>query len=442
MPMRKTALINLGCAKNLVDSEVMLGYLDEKGYKISTEIDEADIIIINTCGFINEARKESESAIRKAIEAKLRAEGQKMVIVAGCYAERCPNDLRTKFPDVDRWTGVKDFNHIADIVTGRSFKKSDRCYLYDHNSPRYLSTPPSWAYIKISEGCSHKCSFCAIPLIKGDYRSRPIPSIVQEASLLADKGIKEINIISQDSTYYGRDIGLKNGLTFLLQELTQIKKIKWIRVLYTYPEEINDSLIEVLNEPNICSYLDCPFQHSNRTILDRMKRGMDGTQTLRLMEKMRKKIPDIALRTTVIVGFPGEEKKEFEELKNFVRAAQFDHLGAFAYSREKNTECYGLGDPVNYETKINRLREIMDIQSDNSYKKNRKYLGRQMDVIVEGRLEEDPSLLVGRTQYQAPEVDGLVYIDLIKDRSDFSGKIEKFKITGCDDYDLYGECTT
>ena len=234
--MRKTSLINLGCAKNLVDSEIMLGYLDSKGYEITTEIIEADIIIVNTCGFINEARKESESAIRNAIHVKLNAEKKKMVIVTGCYAERCLSELKDKFPEVDRWTGVKDFDHITDIITGASFQRSDRCYLYDHKAPRYLSTPPSWAYIKISEGCSHKCSFCAIPLIKGDYRSRPIPSIVEEASMLSDKGIKEINIISQDSTYFGRDLGLKNGLTALLQELSKIKKIKWIRVLYAYPE--------------------------------------------------------------------------------------------------------------------------------------------------------------------------------------------------------------
>ncbi len=440
--MRKTALINLGCAKNLVDSEIMLGNLDKRGYEISTDTDEADIIIVNTCGFIEEARKESESAIRNAVSAKLNAGNQKMVIVTGCYVERCSNELKEKFPEVDRWTGVKDFNHIADIITGTSFQKSDTCYLYDHKAPRYLSTPPSWTYIKISEGCSHKCSFCAIPLIKGDYRSRPLPSIVEEASMLAGKGIKEINIISQDSTYYGRDLGLKNGLTSLLQELSKIKKIKWIRVLYAYPEEINDPLLEVLKEPNMCSYLDCPFQHSNRGIVNRMKRGMDGTQALRLMDKIRKKISDIALRTTVIVGFPGEGKKQFEELKNFVRAAQFDHLGAFAYSREKNTEGYRLGDPVEYETKINRLREIMDIQSDISSKINRKYLGRRMEVIVEGRLAEDPSLLLGRMQYQAPEVDGSVYVDLKKDQKDVVKKIETFKITGCDDYDLYGECLT
>jgi ribosomal protein S12 methylthiotransferase len=440
--MRKTALINLGCAKNLVDSEVMLGYLDKKGYIISTDLDQADIIIINTCGFIKEARIESESAIREAVKAKQKAKSKKMVIVAGCYVERFQNALKAKFPDVDHWTGVKDFNRIDDIISGRSFPKSDRCYLYDHKAPRYLSTPSSWTYIKISEGCSHKCSFCAIPLIKGDYRSRSIPSIVREASLLADKGIKEINIISQDSTYYGKDLGLKNGLSSLLQELIQIKKIKWIRVLYAYPEEINDSLLEVFNEPNICSYMDCPFQHSNRTILNRMKRGMDGAQALRLIEKIRKQVPAIALRTTVIVGFPGEEKRHFEELKNFIHAAQFDHLGVFAYSREKNTESYGLGDMVDNETKINRMREIMDIQSDISSEKNRKYLGRRMEVIVEGRLEADPSLLVGRTEYQAPEVDGLVYVDLKKNQKGVVEKLQTIKITGCDDYDLYGEQTT
>jgi len=437
--MKKTAVISLGCAKNLVDSEVMLGYLDREGYQISTDIKEADIIIINTCGFIEEARVESESAIKKALNAKHKARGRKKIVVAGCYVERYPEELKNKFPEVDQWTGVKDFNHIGDIINGTSFKKSDKCFLYDHHSPRYLSTPSSWAYVKISEGCSHKCSFCAIPFIKGPYQSRPISSIVNEIEALAEKGIKEINIISQDSTNYGRDLGEKNGLTSLLRELIRIKKMKWIRILYSYPEEINESLIEILNEPKICSYVDCPFQHSNRKILDRMKRGMDGVQALKLLDKMRKKVPEVVIRTTLIVGFPGENKKEFEELKNFVRAAEFDHLGVFTYSREKNTEGYKVGDPLSHETKVNRKNEVMEIQSEISAKKNKKYLNRWLDILIEGRLQKDPSLLIGRTQYQAPEVDGVVYIDTQNEKKDYSQKIDKFKITGCDSYDLYGE---
>ena len=440
--MEKVALINLGCAKNLVDSEVMLGYLDQKGYEIIADEDEADIIIINTCGFIKEARKESESVIQRALQAKNRSQGEKKVVVAGCYVERNSKRLKKEFPEVDCWTGVKDFNHVADIIENSPYQKSDKCYLYDHRSPRYLSTPSSWAYVKISEGCSHACSFCAIPLIKGMYQSRPVSSIVDEAKMLAEKGVKEINIISQDSTYFGRDLGQKNGLRVLLEELIKIKKIKWIRILYAYPEEIKDSLLDIIKEPKICSYLDCPFQHANRRILDKMKRGMDGSQALRLITKIREKVPDMALRTTLIVGFPGENKNKFEELKNFVKTAQFDHLGVFTYSREENTECYVLGDPVNEETKMERQSELLDIQSDISVQKNRQYLNQIMDVIVEGRLRQDPTLLIGRTRYQAPEVDGMVYIDTKKDPKNYAGQIEKFKITGCDPYDLYGETQT
>ncbi len=439
--MKETALISLGCAKNLVDSEVMLGHLDKEGFKIITDIDKADTVIINTCGFIKEARDESESAIKKAIHAKHRSKKKKKVIVAGCYVERCLSELKEKFPEVDQWTGVKNFNHIVSIIKGVPFPQSGKCFLYDHNSPRYLSTPPSWGYVKISEGCSHKCSFCAIPFIKGTYQSRSLSSIVEEASLLAEKGVREINIISQDSTFYGKDKGMKDGLSVLLKKLINVKKIKWIRVLYAYPEEITDSLLEVLNEPKICSYIDCPFQHSNRRILDRMKRRMDGAKALTLLSKMREKVPDIALRTTLIVGFPGEGEKQFEELKNFVHAAKFDHMGVFTYSREINTECYRLGDPISPETKRDRQRELIELQSSISADNNRQYLGHVMEMVVEGRLEEDPTLLVGRTQYQAPEVDGMFYVDTKEDRRDYSGKIKKVKVTGCDNYDLYGELT-
>jgi len=435
-------LITLGCAKNLVDSEVMLGYLSEQDYKITEDVEKANIIIINTCGFIKEARKESESAIKKAIEVDKQSQGKKIIIVTGCYVERFPRELKKKFPEVDHWIGVKDFNHIVDIIRKIPFKKSDQCFLYNHRSPRYLSTPASWAYVKISEGCSHTCSFCAIPLIKGNYQSRSVLSIIEETQKLADKGIKEINIISQDSTNYGKDLGLKNGLALLLKKLVQIETIEWIRVLYAYPEEIHDSLLEVFNEPKICSYLDCPFQHSNRKILNRMKRGLDGAQALRLIHKIRDKVSDVVLRSTLIVGFPGEGKKQYEELKNFVRAAKFDHLGVFTYSREQDTGCYDLGDPISEKTKMRRQNELMNLQSEISVQKNKKYLGQIMEVIVEGRLKQDPSLLIGRTRYQAPEVDGVVYVDMKKNKKDYSGRIEKFEITGCDPYDLYGELMT
>ncbi len=436
--MKKVALISYGCAKNLVDSEVMLGYLDRAGYSFVQGSKDADIIIFNTCGFIEPARKEARSALREAIALKRRQKGKK-VIAVGCYIERYLDSLKEKYPEIDAWLGVNDYDKIVQTVEGEPFQKSEGCFLYDHTSPRHIQTPAVWTYVKISEGCSHRCSFCAIPLIKGSYRSRSISSILKETEELLSQGVKEINLISQDTTYFGRDQDVDNGLSLLLRELLKIKEIKWIRILYGYPEEINDPLIEIMQEERICSYLDIPFQHSDPKIINNMKRGMDGKRALKLIQKLRNKLPDISLRTSLIVGFPGESKKEFDELKRFVQDATFDHLGVFTYSKEEGTDSFSLGDPVKESVKEKRKEKIMEIQAEISYQNNQKYLYQSMDALIEGTLKENSDILIGRSKFQAPEVDGIIFIDAPGKFQKTVNTIQKVEITGQDVYDLYGK---
>jgi len=436
--MKKVALVSLGCAKNLVDSEVMLGFLQEEGYTFVTDPENADIIVVNTCGFIQPAKDESEKALASALKIK-RTRRDKKVVAVGCYVERNREELQKVFPDVDVWMGVRDFDKIVPAVEGRSYMGSAQCFLYDHKCPRIVSTPEPWAYVKISEGCSHNCSFCAIPHIKGVYRSRSIFSIKKECLSLVSRGIKEINLISQDSTYYGRDAGLANGLTTLLKELIAIEGLEWIRILYGYPEEISDPLLEILQEKKICSYLDIPFQHADAKIIRTMNRGLDKDRALKLIEKIRKKIPAMSLRTSLIVGFPGEGRLEFDQLKKFVVSAQFDHLGVFAYSPEEGTRCFSLGDPVSAHEKQRRLEEILQIQAEISYNKNSRYLGQTIDVLVEGHLKDNTDWLLSRGWFQAPEVDGVVFVHLENNRTDFVNSIQKVEITDRDVYDLIGK---
>jgi len=436
--MKSVALISFGCAKNLVDSEVMLGYLDKSGFNFTSNPEEADVIILNTCGFIQPAKEESSQAISKAVALK-RKRKEKKIIVAGCYVERDKDSLAKAFPEIDIWLGVKEFDKIVQAVEGEPFQKREHCFLYDHTSPRIVSTPPSWAYIKISEGCSHQCSFCSIPLIKGSYHSRLISSILQEAYLLAERGVKEINLISQDSTCFGRDRGLEDGLSLLLEELLEVKGIEWIRILYGYPEEISDCLLEIMQERKICSYLDLPFQHSDSQIIKKMGRGMDGERALALIKKIRQRLPDIALRTSLIVGFPGEEKKEFSDLKRFVRQAKFDHLGVFTYSKEEGTNSFSLSDPVRENEKRKRKEKIMEIQAEISFENNRKYLDQKIEVLIEGMLKENSKVLIGRARFQAPEVDGIITIDAPSEITCIMNTIQKVEITGRDVYDLQGK---
>ncbi|MBA7667570.1 Ribosomal protein S12 methylthiotransferase RimO [subsurface metagenome] len=434
--MEKVALISFGCAKNLVDSEVMLGYLEKAGYTFVTDPGEADIVIFNTCGFIEPAKQEARSALKEAVAFKKK--GKKTVAV-GCYVERYKERLMKKYPEIDVWLGVNDFDKIVQAIEGKPFKKSQHCFLYDHASPRYIQTPPSWTYVKISEGCSHECSFCAIPLIKGPYRSRSVSSILKEIEKLSSRGVKEINLISQDTTYFGRDQGLEDGLSLLLKELLKIQEIEWIRILYGYPEEISDSLLGVMQEERICSYLDIPFQHSNSRIIKKMKRGMDGRRALKFIQKLREKLPGIALRTSLVVGFPGEGMKEFEDLKKFVQEARFDHLGVFTYSKEEGTDCFDFGDPVKESMKKKRRDKIMAIQSEISFENNKKYLNQSLDVLIEGIPKENPDILIGRGRFQAPEVDGMILIDAPGKWEKVVNTIQKVEITGGDVYDLYGK---
>ncbi len=436
--MKTAALITFGCSKNLVDSEVMLGYLAGAGYRFVSSPEDADLIILNTCGFIQPAKEEAENALVEAVDLKTRFP-EKRIIATGCYVERYKGALKARYPEVDDWLGVADFDKIVQASEGMPFFRAPSPFLLNHASPRAVSTPPGWAYLKISEGCSHQCSFCAIPLIKGSYRSRSITSIAQEANNLALRGVKEIDLISQDTTYFGRDLGLKDGLALLLRELVGIGRLEWIRILYGYPEEISDALLEVMQDPKICRYLDIPFQHSDPMIIQKMGRAMDGERALRLLNNIRRRMPDVAVRTSLIVGFPGEGRREFNSLKRFVREARFDHLGVFTYSREDQTGAFRWGDPISEKEKGERKEEIMEIQAEISYEKNRQYLGRTIEVLVEGREDSFPRRLVGRGRFQAPEVDGVVLIDSRRALTRVANSVQRVEIVARDVYDLHGK---
>ncbi len=436
--MKTAALITFGCSKNLVDSEVMLGYLDRAGYQFVSSPEDADLIILNTCGFIQPAKEEAENALVEAVELKTRFP-KKRIIATGCYVERYKGVLKARFPEVDEWLGVADFDKIVEASEGMPFFRASSPFLLNHASPRAISTPLGWAYLKISEGCSHQCSFCAIPLIKGSYRSRNVTSIVQEANNLAQRGVKEIDLISQDTTYFGRDLGLKDGLASLLGKLAGIGNLEWIRILYGYPEEISDALLEVMQDPKICRYLDIPFQHSDPMIIQKMGRAMDGERALRLLNNIRRRMPDVAVRTSLIVGFPGEGRREFNSLKRFVREARFDHLGVFTYSREDQTGAFTWRDPISEKEKGERKEELMEIQAGISYEKNRQYLGRTVEVLVEGREGSFPPRLVGRGRFQAPEVDGVVFIESRRPLTKVANSVQRVEIVARDVYDLHGK---
>ncbi len=435
--MKTIALITFGCAKNLVDSEVMHGYLDRTGYRFLSDPAAADIIILNTCGFIQPAKDEAENAIQEAVARKVKNRGKK-IIVTGCYSERYREALQKKYPEVDAWIGVKDFDKIVQIVKDQDFAGSGETFLYSHASPRSVSTPAGWAYIKISEGCSHECAFCAIPLIKGTYRSRSISSIVKEAESLAARGVKEINLISQDTTYFGRDGSNKEGLSRLLQKLIDVRGIEWIRLLYGYPEEVTDPLLEVMQHPKLCPYLDIPFQHSDPTLVQKMKRAMDGRRALKLLKKIRAKIPAISIRTSLIVGFPGEQEKEFEGLVHFVQGARFDHLGIFTYSPEEGTEAYSLGDPVPEKVKQKRKERILDLQAGISSENLKRYVAQTIDILLEGAWQQDSHWIIGRSRFQAPEVDGCTFVDAPESHGRLSSPLQKVEILSSDVYDLHG----
>lgn len=436
---RKTiALISLGCAKNLVDSEVMLGALKKAGFRILPRAEDADVVVVNTCGFIGPARAEAEETLAAVVGLK-RADPGKRIVAAGCYVERDRAALERKFPGVDAWTGVRSFDEIAAIVEGRPVSAPDRAFLYSDASPRLVSTPGSWAYVKISEGCSHRCGFCAIPSIKGPYVSRSAASIVREARTLGALGVKEIDLISHDTTWFGRDRRIRNGLRALLERLSRVPGIEWIRFLYGYPDEITAPLLDVMAGPKMCRYFDIPFQHADPGLIKGMGRGMDGARALRLIDLIRTRLPGAAIRTSLIVGFPGEGKREFAALRRLVEEGRFDHLGVFAFSREKGTPAWARPETVSPEEKEDRRREIMALQSGISLAHNESRLGRTIDVLVEGPDADAPGRWTGRGRFQAPEVDGLVRFTLPAGSTEPPAPVVRVELVAADTYDLFGK---
>ena len=434
---RKIALVSLGCAKNLVDSEVMLGAQKKAGYGFAGRPEDADVVIVNTCGFIGLAREEAEETLGKVLGLK-RNDPRKRIIAAGCYVERDRSGLQAKFPGVDAWTGVRSFDEIAALIEGRPVSGPDRTFLYTDASPRLVTTPGSWAYVKISEGCSHRCGFCAIPLIKGPYMSRTAASVVREVRALAALGVREIDLISHDTTWYGRDRGLRDGLPRLLGRLAGVRDLAWLRFLYGYPEEITPALLEVMADPKICRYFDIPFQHADRGILKAMRRGLAADRALRLVDRIRTRLPGSAIRTSLIVGFPGEGRREFAALRRFVQEARFEHLGVFAYSPEKGTAACGLAETVSPQEKEDRRAEIMALQAAISLAHNQARVGQTLDVLVEAPDAGSAGRWTGRSRFQAPEVDGVVRFSLPAGMTEPSGPIVRVDIVAAETYDLTG----
>jgi ribosomal protein S12 methylthiotransferase len=447
-PKQKISIVSLGCARNLVDSEVMAGLLQQNQYTLVQEPADADVVIVNTCGFIGAAKEESIDTIIEI--GRLKEEGNlKKLVVAGCLSQRYPDELARELPEVDLFIGTGEVPRVAEILREHEANKSQRqyvgvpSYIYDHATPRLRSTPSYTAFVKVSEGCDHKCAFCIIPQLRGPHRSRSIESVVTETHGLAERGVKEINLIAQDLTAYGRD--RKDGTTLhgLLKEMAQIPDLVWIRLLYAYPNFLEKPLLDLIRDSDrICKYLDIPFQHISRSLLQRMRRGKSGSAVREAVEQLRDAIPGLTLRTSLIVGFPGETEADFQELLNFVEETKFDRLGIFKYSEEEGTAAAEFDGKVSEEEKENRWQELMELQAEISRKKNEALIGSIERVMIDGT-DRDSGKLAGRTQAHAPEVDGFVYVEGCdaqrRGNLPRSGDLIDVKITGALDYDLISE---
>ncbi len=492
----KVGFVSLGCPKNLVDSEVMMGILQSSGgAQITARAEDADVIVVNTCSFIDTAKQESVNTILEMAQHKIHGKAQKL-IVAGCLVERYRDEIQKNIPEVDAVVGTGELEQIlaaAGVQTGgnssednspfvilnstssgkspsgissasQSLKsgvpsraegeareQSGRFsraewdgaiaslpnYLYDENTPRVLATPKASAYIKIAEGCDHPCGFCIIPQLRGKFRSRHFESVIAEAERLTAQGVREITLIGQDTTCYGEDLGLKDGLALLLEKLAGIEDLRWVRFLYAYPNKITGKLLETIAaHEKICSYVDVPLQHASASVLKRMKRGAGADIFLKSVEKMRKVIPNLTLRTSFIVGFPGETEEDFEELCDFVKAAEFDWLGVFSYSDEEGSKAFHLEDKVSVRTIEARRRKLMQIQKQISKKAKRKLIGREIDVLALGPSEETELLWEGRGEMHAPEIDGKLFINDFGDAEAVEGKFYRCEITEAHEYDL------
>jgi ribosomal protein S12 methylthiotransferase len=480
----KVGFVSLGCPKNLVDSEVMMGLLARAGAELTTRAEDADVIVVNTCSFIESAQQESVNTILEMAGHKTDGRAKKLV-VAGCLVERFRDQIRKDIPEVDAVVGTGELGKIlaATGVAPAPARNAERTnagsdspfvvlqsrpegdaraaqgrfsreawdgairdlpnYLYDDATPRILATPRHMAYIKIAEGCDHPCSFCIIPQLRGQFRSRRFASVVAEAERLAESGVREITLIGQDTTCYGEDFGLKDGLALLLEKLAAIEDLRWVRFLYAYPNKITGKLLEtVAAHEKICSYMDVPLQHASASVLKRMKRGGGADVFLRSIARMRRTIPDVTLRTSFIVGFPGETEKEFEELCDFVREAQFDWMGAFAYSDQDGAGAFGLDKKISPREIERRRKHLMGIQRQISKKKKKALVGREFDLLLEGTSDESDLLLEGRTAMHAPEIDGKVFVndfpaeDFSEEAGPQPGQFYRCQITDAHDYDL------
>ena len=423
----KINIVTLGCSKNTVDSEVLSGILSANGLDVhhQYEKDDYDSVIINTCGFINDAKEQSIDTILEYVKAKKQGLIKK-IYVMGCLSQRYKNDLIKEIPDVDKYYGVND---LKDILKDFGIQNN-------YNSPRLLSTPKHYAYLKIAEGCNKKCSYCAIPLIRGRHISRPMESIIDEAKMLVDKGVKEILLISQDPTYYGMDLYKKQKITELAGKISDIKNLSWLRLHYNFPSDLPDSLLDLIKDrKNICKYIDIPLQHISDNILKSMKRGVTKQETYKLIEKIKNLLPEAAIRTTFIVGYPGETEENFQELKKFIKETRFDRLGVFTYSHEEGTYAGTLNDDVPEEIKQARAEEIMNIQQEISYQNNLKLIGQNIKVLFD-KIEGDS--YIGRTEFDSPDVDNEVILPL-KSKKINIGEFSTVRIESVGAYDLFAK---
>ena len=451
MTAKKIGFVSLGCPKNLVDSEVMMGILARAGHEITARADDADVLVVNTCSFIEPARKESVDAILEMAEQKKFGRAQKL-IVAGCLVERYRQEIREQIPEVDAVIGTGEVEKILEACEGDEFARAGNAngeteaptFLYHDLTPRVLATPRHTAYIKINEGCDHPCSFCIIPQLRGRFRSRRFASVVREARNLAAAGVREINLIGQDTTFYGEDLGIRDGLPLLLEELAKIEELSWIRFLYCYPNRITTKLLEnIARHERLVKYLDIPLQHASRSVLARMKRGSHAEAFLKILERIRRTIPGVSLRTSFIVGFPGETKDDFRVLCDFVREAKFDWMGVFAYSDEETAKSFACDGKVDAETIARRRDELMAIQQKISRQKLRSRIGKTVTAMLEGPSAETELVWQARLEGMAPEIDGRVYITEICGVNEASelplaGTMARVEITEARDYDLIG----
>ncbi len=433
--------MSLGCPKNLVDTEVMMGHLVERGHKLTQHPKDADVLVVNTCSFIDPAKQESVDTILEMAEYKKSGRARRL-IVTGCLVERYRAEIQRDMPEVDAVLGTNELHSIVALCEGDTPEANPfEPYLYHDLTPRVRATARHYAYIKIAEGCDHPCSFCVIPQFRGKFRSRRFESVIVEATRMFAQGVREINLIGQDTTSYGEDLGLKDGLPQLLARLAQIETphAKWIRFLYCYPNRITQKLLDTIAEyPALVKYIDMPLQHASAAVLKRMKRGSHGDFFLKLLERIRATIPGVAIRTSMITGFPGETESDFEILCDFVKAAQFDRLGVFSYSDEETSKSYFLDAKVDARTIYNRKRKLMGLQRRVSRARNRKMTGLEVDVLVEGPSQETDLLWQARMSTQAPEIDGLCYINDFRDSPPQNGEIRRMRITDAHDYDLIG----